>query len=146
MPHHKRKRFFQMPLKIHWHTICLTVFLVIVFCDLNLQPIIIEYLNSTVTQDQVVQEALKFSNPADQIAALQLLNKQQSWQPLTLQQGGLFYAAFGAILGIGAWKRTIPDVGANDDSDNDNSSSNNTPAPAPAPTNQPTPVPVAPAQ
>jgi len=28
-----------------------------------------------------------------------------AWTPLTLQAGGLFHAAMGAILGIGSWTR-----------------------------------------
>jgi hypothetical protein len=44
--------------------------------------------------------------PSDQQAqALNTLTTPRSWESLTLQGGGLFHIAFGAILGASAWTR-----------------------------------------
>lgn len=72
-------------------------------------PVFYEYLNYQLTPEKMITVALQIPTPANQLVALQMLSKEHVWQPLTLQQNGLFYMAFGAILGIGAWKRTTKD-------------------------------------
>jgi hypothetical protein len=68
-----------------------------------------QYLNFELTPEKLITVALEITNPSNQLVALNMLSKAHIWQPLTLQQNGLFYIAFGGILGIGAWKRTVPD-------------------------------------
>ena len=40
-----------------------------------------------------------------QSEALNIMMNKGDWQSLTLQGGGLFHIAFGAILGAAAWTR-----------------------------------------
>jgi hypothetical protein len=93
----------------NWHNICLLVFLSITIFDFMIFPVFYEYLNYQLTPEKMITVALQIPTPANQLVALQMLSKEHVWQPLTLQQNGLFYMAFGAILGIGAWKRTTKD-------------------------------------
>ena len=93
----------------NWHNICLLIFLLITTFDFVIFPIFYEYLNFQLTPEKMIAVALQITNPSNQLVALQMLSKEHVWQPLTLQQNGLFYMAFGAILGIGAWKRTCKD-------------------------------------
>lgn len=104
----KRRKFF--PLRLHWHSICLAVFLTIVCFDFLLFPAYYQFVNTRLTPESIVTISLKYPEPTNQMTVFQTLTQQRSWQPLTLGGGGLFYAAFGAILGIGAWKRTTPDM------------------------------------
>ena len=41
----------------------------------------------------------------DQVMALQILAKEQYWNPITLKENGFIHIAFGFILGIAAWTR-----------------------------------------
>jgi hypothetical protein len=68
-----------------------------------------EFLNVSLTPERLITSALTITNPSNQLVALQMMTKEHHWQPLTLEQNGLFYIAFGSLLGIGAWKRTVPD-------------------------------------
>jgi hypothetical protein len=68
-------------------------------------PLIYEWINATFTNQQLVDLALKFNNPAAQIQALQTLKQAHVWVPLTLQGNGMFHVAFGAILGVAAFTR-----------------------------------------
>lgn len=40
------------------------------------------------------------------VAAGAKLIPYQAWQPLTLQGGGLFHIAMGAVVGVAVWQRT----------------------------------------
>lgn len=92
----------------HWHSICLAVYLIITMCDFVFFPIWTEYYNNALNPASLVELSLKYQG-AVQIAVLQDLNKERVWQPLTLEENGMFHVAFGAVLGIGAWKRTRQD-------------------------------------
>ena len=94
----------------NWHTVCLAVFLLITCCDFVVMPIWTEYYNDQLTPEKMVDLATKFDGAASQIAALQTLRSERVWQPLTLSQSGMFFVAFGAILGVGAWTRTKSDL------------------------------------
>jgi hypothetical protein len=58
-----------------------------------------------MSNSALVDLALKFTNPAAQIEALQALKVSRVWVPLTLQGNGMFHIAFGAILGVGAFAK-----------------------------------------
>jgi hypothetical protein len=94
----------------HWHTLCLAVYLSITVSDFLLFPLFTEFQNNALNPDKIVELATKFEGGASQVAIVQALDKTRVWQPLTLQQNGMFHMAFGLILGIGAWKRTNKDV------------------------------------
>ena len=78
-------------------------------------------------------------------------NVQSQWQPLTLQGGGLFHMAMGAVLGLSSYGRTkekMAGVGALPDFGPGTTYQpppplppDPTPAPTPAPTPEPTPAP-----
>jgi hypothetical protein len=69
-------------IQTHWRPLAAVVYLAINVCDFILFPIV----NGAFyyyTKTPLVQ-----------------------WTPLTIQGGGLFHVAFGAILGVAAWGRT----------------------------------------
>lgn len=92
--------------RYHWHSVCLSVFLTITVMDFVIMPLWTEYSNYRLTPETMVALAIKFDGASTQIAALQMLHQARIWQPLTLGESGIFFMAFGAILGVGAWART----------------------------------------
>ena len=75
-------------------------------------PVYFEYTNTKLSVVQMVQLAATLKDGPTQVAALQILHDQRSWQPMTLQQNGLFHVAFGAILGVGIWSKGQENVAA----------------------------------
>jgi len=80
------------------------VFLIICMFDFVVMPIIYE-LNDKLDPVKAVELSLHFSDPASQNVGLTTLMNKRSWDPLTLKSGGMFFMAFGAILGIAAFSR-----------------------------------------
>lgn len=108
----KRRSWF-FDYRINWHNVCLAVFLSIVVMDMVLFPIWHQFLLSRLTPEKMIQLTQQFPQASDRLSVLQVLMTQDVWHPLTLESGGVFYMAFGAILGIGAWRRCGPnyDIG-----------------------------------
>ena len=67
----------------------------------------------------------------------------RQWQPLTLQGGGLFHVAMGAVLGVSAYGRTQEKLGGATTVDTTTSSPTPTPMPMPSPSPMPIPSPMA---
>lgn len=89
--------------KLHldeWRTYAAIVYLVICVFDFIVVPVWIGVHNEKLT---TLIADIKDLTPAVQTIILN--HRLDQWQPLTLNAGGLFHMAFGAILGVSAWSR-----------------------------------------
>jgi hypothetical protein len=103
MAHH---HYHKEPLwKELWRPLAAFVYLAICILDFGIMPIIYEMINQSISNQSLVDLALKFTDSAAQIEALHTLRQARVWVPLTLQGNGMFHIAFGAILGVSAWTR-----------------------------------------
>lgn len=85
-----------------WRPLAAMVYLAICVFDFIIAPYFVQA--APINLAEVFTYILKL--PVDQrVDALGLLITKQSWTALTLQGGGLFHIAFGAILGASAWTR-----------------------------------------
>jgi len=91
--------------KIDFHEISTIVYIIICVFDFLLFPFFYEWRNSELTPDKQVQLAMEFKDGGAQVQAFIALRQEKVWQPITLQQNGLFHIAFGTILGVGIWAR-----------------------------------------
>lgn len=85
-----------------WRPAAAFVYLLICFIDFSLMPIYIEWFHQSTSVSKLVDLSLKYNDP---LKAFQILHDTKVWKPLTLAYGGLFHAAFGAVLGVSAWQR-----------------------------------------
>lgn len=93
-------------MKNSWRPIAAYVYLLICLCDFAVMPVYYTVHSSSRVMDrEQVELALRFKDPTTQLEVLRTIRESGSWQPLTLQQSGLFHMAFGAILGVAAWTR-----------------------------------------
>jgi hypothetical protein len=91
--------------KKFWRPIAAYVYLLICFIDFAGMPIYMQVMNQGVNTAAFAEVRL-IQDPAVQLKALDKLDLGKSdWRPLTLEGGGLFHLAFGAILGVSAWTR-----------------------------------------
>ncbi len=79
-----------------WRPCVAFVYLIILLLDFAVMPIIYEL--DRPDPATAVTLALQFENPGAQVQALQTLQAQRNWQPITILGGGLFHVAMGAIL------------------------------------------------
>ena len=101
---HKYKKF--------WRPIAAYIYLSICIFDFMVAPVWIEQTNETVNT-AAFAEIRKFSEKDVQMRALDNVDLgNRSWSPVTLQGGGLFHLAFGAILGAAAFTRGQEKVAA----------------------------------
>ena len=89
----------------NWHNFALFTYITICLLDFILMPIYFEWTNAKLTAVQMIALVQGLKDGPTQVAALQILHDQRAWQPMTLQQNGLFHVAFGAILGVGVWSK-----------------------------------------
>lgn len=89
----------------HWRQAAAYVYLLICLVDFVFMPLYYEYANARVDNQNIVSYAMKFDDGASQVAALQILKEQRSWQPITLDSAGWIHISFGAILGVSAFAR-----------------------------------------
>ena len=96
--------------KEHWYRWCwrptaAIVFLTVVVFDFIIMP---TFINLTSAGNNY-QEVFNQLNNLDKEVQVELVKRidieKREWEPLTLQAGGVFYACFGAILGVSAWTR-----------------------------------------
>lgn len=102
--HHPHKHL-EHGFKRFWRPLSAYVYLIICVFDFLGAPLWIEHANQTVNIT-AFEEIRKFEHKEVQMKAIehiQLGNRE--WKPLTLQGGGLFHLAFGAILGIAGFTR-----------------------------------------
>jgi hypothetical protein len=106
MSHRHNNNFHKEPWwQEAWQPLAAAVYLFICLLDVGVMPLIYEWINASMSNSTLVDLALKFTNPAAQIEALQALKVSRVWVPLTLQGNGMFHIAFGAILGVGAFAK-----------------------------------------
>lgn len=101
--HHNRNK--EPWWKEAWRPAAAAVYLFICLLDLGIMPLIYAWLNASLSNQELVNLALKFTDAAAQIQALQTLKQTHVWVPLTLQGNGMFHISFGAILGVAAFTR-----------------------------------------
>ena len=89
----------------NWHNFALLTYITICLLDFVFMPIYYEWTNAKISVVQMLALIMPLKDGPTQIAALNILHEQRSWQPMTLQQNGLFHVAFGAILGVGVWSK-----------------------------------------
>ncbi len=89
----------------NWHNLALLTYITICLLDFVFMPIYYEWSNAKISVVQMLALIMPLKDGPTQIAALNILHEQRSWQPMTLQQNGLFHVAFGAILGVGVWSK-----------------------------------------
>jgi hypothetical protein len=104
MSHH-HNRYKEPWWKEAWRPAAAAVYLFICLLDLGVMPLIYAWLNASLSNQELVNLALKFTDAAAQIQALQTLKQTHVWVPLTLQGNGMFHISFGAILGVAAFTR-----------------------------------------
>lgn len=98
--------------KKFWRPMAAYIYLAICIFDFMGAPLWIEHANQTINV-AAFEEIRKFDNKEVQIKAIEHIELgNRSWTPLTLQGGGLFHLAFGAILGISAFARGREKVAA----------------------------------
>lgn len=109
--YHPRKHL-EHKFKKFWRPIAAYVYLAICIFDFVIAPVWLEQANQTVNT-VAFAEIRKFNDKDVQISALNNVELgNRSWSPLTLQGGGLFHLAFGAILGVAAFTRGQEKVAA----------------------------------
>lgn len=79
-----------------WRPMVALTYLLIVILDFGIMPILYEM--DRPDPAAAVTLALQFENPGAQVQALQTLQAQRNWSPITILGGGLFHVAMGAIL------------------------------------------------
>ena len=87
-----------------WRHIAAYIFLIICVFDFIIMPIVYEK-NDKIKPAAAVELSLKYSDTTTQHIALQTIIAKRSWEPLTLKSNGMFFMAFGAILGVAAFTR-----------------------------------------
>jgi len=105
MSHHNHNSYKEQWWKEAWRPAAAAVYLIICLLDFGVMPLIYEWINYSMSNQSLVDLALKFTNPTAQIEALHTLKLSRVWVPLTLQGNGMFHVAFGAILGVAAFTR-----------------------------------------
>jgi hypothetical protein len=104
MSHHNNS-YKEQWWKEAWRPAAAAVYLIICLLDFGVMPLVYEWINYSLSNQSLVDLALKFTNPTAQIEALHTLKQSRVWVPLTLQGNGMFHVAYGAILGVAAFTR-----------------------------------------
>lgn len=99
----KRESF----IKQFWRPAAAIIFLIIVLFDFLIMPSIYEYYKHRQDFAEAISLTLQYKDPAAQLKALEFITTRDMWQPLTLEGGGMFFVAFGAILTGAAVTRGI---------------------------------------
>jgi len=81
-----------------WRPVLAFTYITICLFDFMIMPAMMESFNERENNQQAVELALKFTDTAVQIKALEAFTEKRSWIPLTLGGGGFFHIAFGALL------------------------------------------------
>lgn len=89
-------------MKSYWRPAMAFVYMAICVFDFIVMPGWVE--KTQVKPVEAVELARKMPEK-DQVMALQILTKEQYWNPITLKENGFIHIAFGFILGIAAWTR-----------------------------------------
>jgi len=109
--HHPEKHL-EHGFKKFWRPAAGYIFLAICLFDFMLAPLWIEHANQTVNTTAFA-EIRKFADKEVQMKAIEHIELgNRTWEPLTTRGSGLFFLAFGSILGIAAFSRGKEKVAA----------------------------------
>ena len=109
--HHPEKHL-EHGFKKFWRPAAGYIFLAICMFDFMLAPLWIEHANQTVNV-AAFAEIRKFTDKEVQMKAIEHVELgNRTWEPLTTRGSGLFFLAFGSILGIAAFSRGKEKVAA----------------------------------
>ncbi len=98
--------------KRFWRPIAAYVYLSICIFDFLAMPLYVNIENRQVNT-AAFEEVRKLESEAVKLAAIANIDVgKDSWEPLTLQGGGLFHLSFGAIIGVAAFTRGREKVAA----------------------------------
>ncbi len=86
----------------YWRPAAAWIYLIICIFDFVLMPVYVAKTNLKL--EEVVRVAATFEG-AEKIAALTILMKKNTWEPLTIMESGMFHLSFAAILGVAAYTR-----------------------------------------
>lgn len=86
----------------YWRPSAAWVYLVICVFDFVVMPVYVARTNLKI--EEVVKVSAAFDG-SEKLGALTLLMKKNTWEPLTVQESGLFHLSFAAILGVAAFTR-----------------------------------------
>ena len=86
----------------YWRPSAAWIYLIICVFDFVIMPIYVAKTNLKI--EEVVRVASGFEGN-EKISALTILMKKNTWEPLTVQESGMFHISFGAILGVAAYTR-----------------------------------------
>lgn len=89
---------------LRWRHFAAYMFIAICLFDFIIMPTIYEIQND-VDLTKAVELSLKYPEQEGQTMALQTFLSKRTWEPLTLRGSGMFFLAFGGILGVSAWSR-----------------------------------------
>ena len=98
--------------KKFWRPIAAYIYLAICIFDFMGMPIYIAHQNQQVNTEAFAEIRSLADKDVKMKALEQLDLGSKDWTPLTLQGGGLFHLAFGAILGVAAFTRGQEKVAA----------------------------------
>lgn len=93
-------------LQRNWRPLAAITYLLICLMDFFIMPFWCQLENYRNPRHLAVTEALRFTDSASQIAALESMTTMNVWKPITLEGAGLVHISFGAIIGVAAWGRT----------------------------------------
>lgn len=86
----------------YWRPAAAWIYLSICVFDFMIMPMY--HIRSQGSLNHIWELSMRL-RPEDQLQAVVQLTKRTSWEPLTLNESGMFHIAFGAILGVAAWTR-----------------------------------------
>ena len=89
-------------IKENWRPLAALTYLTICVFDFIIAPYLIQAQPTDLAE--VFKYVLQLPE-SQQANALSILYTKGQWESLTLQGGGMFHIAFGAILGAAAWTR-----------------------------------------
>lgn len=88
-----------MILQSAWRPLTAATYLLVTIFDFIIMPIAVETQNRVTIDYQLLDNINKLSEPQTQIEIARKMDvAKRTWQPLTLQGGGLVHIAFGSIL------------------------------------------------
>lgn len=89
-------------LRNFWRPLAAVTYLLICIFDFVVAPYFVQM--QAVDLNEMFTYVLQMPE-SQQTQTLQILHSKAQWEALTLQGGGLFHIAFGAILGVASWTR-----------------------------------------
>ena len=86
----------------YWRPAAAWIYLSICVFDFVIMPV--WHMKSQSNLNHIWELSMRL-RPEDQMQAIVQLSRRTSWEPLTLNESGMFHISFGAILGVAAYTR-----------------------------------------